>query len=243
MRKYISIIASIIFVVLFASCGGDSGGGGGTPPPGPTPTPDPPTSATLLTPVNNENCETGTNISATQATVSFTWAAGQNTDSYELKVSQLGGSSQTKSGISGSSTTVTLQRGYQYSWQVISKATGTNETAQSPTWKFYLAGDGVENYAPFPTELVSPASGATVSVSEDGKISLSWSGEDPDGDALTYTVYMDQVDGLQEPVASSITETSLEVSAEKDTVYYWRVKSSDGENSAFSQIYAFRTDS
>lgn len=31
------------------------------------------------------------------------------------------------------------------------------------------------------------------------------------------------------------------VDADKDSVYYWRVKSSDGENSAFSQIYAFRT--
>ncbi len=51
MRKYISIITSVVFVVLFASCGGDSGGGGGTPPPGPTPTPDPPTAATLLTPL------------------------------------------------------------------------------------------------------------------------------------------------------------------------------------------------
>ncbi|MDB4171766.1 hypothetical protein N9761_00650 [Flavobacteriaceae bacterium] len=101
--------------------------------------------------------------------------------------------------------------------------------------------DGVENYAPFPADLLSPASGGTVSVSESGKISLSWSGEDPDGDALTYSIYMDQTDGLQEPIATNVSETSLEVDADKDSVYYWKVKSSDGENSAFSQIYAFRT--
>ncbi|MDC3403091.1 hypothetical protein OAX38_02745, partial [Flavobacteriaceae bacterium] len=64
MKKYISLLV-VVIAGLFSSCAGD-GGGGGTPTPGPTPTPNPPTAATLLTPVNNENCETGTNISSTQ---------------------------------------------------------------------------------------------------------------------------------------------------------------------------------
>ncbi len=38
-----------------------------------------------------------------------------------------------------------------------------------------------------------------------------------------------------------VVSSSFEHDADKDSVYYWRVKSSDGENSAFSQIYAFRT--
>lgn len=239
----------VLALMLSCSSGGDGDGISVAPTPTPTPTPPPvtvpaPSSAALSLPENNKVCETGTDVSDTQSTVLFQWAAATNATVYDLRITNTDTQGiSVVNNIDGTERSVTLEKGMPYSWQVISKATGTNETAQSPTWKFYLAGDGVENYAPFPTELISPASGATVSVSEDGKISLSWSGEDPDGDALTYTVYMDQVDGLQEPVASSITETSLEVSAEKDTVYYWRVKSSDGENSAFSQIYAFRTDS
>ena len=242
MRKYISIIASVVSLVLFASCGGDSGGGGGTPPPGPTPTPDPPTAATLLTPVNNENCETGTNISTTQATVGFTWAAGQNTDSYELKVSQLGGSSQTKSGISGSSTTVTLQRGYQYSWQVISKATGTTATATSSTYNFYLAGEGEEFTAPYAATPVYPRSGATVPLTE-GKLELSWEAEDPDGDSLNYTLEVSPLEDMSSAITlTGLTEAKGEVELVSGVIYYWRVTTSDGQNSTQSIVYTFRTE-
>ena len=241
MRKYLSLIA-VVFVGLLSSCGGDSGGGGGTPPPGPTPTPDPPTAATLLSPVNNENCETGTNISANQATVAFTWAAGQNTDSYELKVSQLGGSSQTKSGISSGSTTVTLQRGYQYSWQVVSKATGTTATATSSTFNFYLAGEGEQFTAPYAATPVYPRSGATVPLTE-GKLELSWEAEDPDGDSLTYSLEVSPLEDLSSPITvSGLTEPKGEVELVSGVIYYWRVTTSDGKNSTQSIIYTFRTE-
>ena len=237
----------VLALMLSCSSGGDGDGISVTPTPTPTPTPPPvtvpaPSSATLSLPENNKVCETGTNASATQSTILFQWMPAANATAYDLRITNSNTQGVTLiNNIEGMQREVTLEKGMPYTWQVTSKATGTNETAQSSTWKFYLAGDGVENYAPFPTELISPASGATVSVSEDGKISLNWSGEDPDGDALTYTVYMDQTDGLQEPIATNVSETSLEVDADKDSVYYWRVKSSDGENSAFSQIYAFRT--
>jgi len=46
--------------------------------------------------------------------------------------------------------------------------------------------------------IISPASGSTVSASEEGLVTLKWSGEDPDENTLTYTVYIDTVDGLQD---------------------------------------------
>jgi hypothetical protein len=39
-------------------------------------------------------------------------------------------------------------------------------------------------YAPFPAMLLSPASGATVSVSDEGKITLTWEGQNPDAAAF-----------------------------------------------------------
>ena len=49
-----------------------------------------------------------------------------------------------------------------YSWKVVSKANGTNYSNNSDTWQFYLAGDGQENYAPFPATILSPSSGVSV---------------------------------------------------------------------------------
>lgn len=250
MRR-ISYYSTYTFLVLAFLLSCSSGGEGDevsvTPTPTPEPTPPPvtvpaPSAASLSLPENNKVCETGTDVSDTQSTVLFQWDAATNATVYDLRITNTDTQGiSLVNNIEGTERSVTLEKGMPYSWQVISKATGTNETAQSPSWKFYLAGDGVENYAPFPPELISPASGSTISVSEDGTILLEWSGADPDGDSLTYTVYLDQQDGLQDAVANDLTETSLEVAAEKDAVYYWRVKSSDEENTAFSQIYAFRT--
>jgi hypothetical protein len=39
-------------------------------------------------------------------------------------------------------------------------------------------------YAPFPATLLSPASGATISASAEGKITLTWEGQNPDADAF-----------------------------------------------------------
>jgi hypothetical protein len=78
-------------------------------------------------------------------------------------------------------------------------------------------------------------------VSAEGKITLTWEGQDPDADALKYSVFLDTVDGQQAAVATDISVLTLEVSVAKDTVYYWRVKCTDSNSSSFSQIYAFKT--
>ena len=104
----------------------------------------------------------------------------------------------------------------------------------------YLAGDGQENYAPFPATILSPSSGVSVDASG-GKVILSWEGNDPDeSDTLTYTVYFDDTDGLQEPSSNNtaVSEASLEVTVESGT-YYWRVKYSDGKSSSSNLVYSF----
>ena len=236
---------SFIFTLLLVSCGGgggdDSGGGGGVDPPPPPPTP---AKATLVAPANNKTCETGTSVSDTQSTVTFNWNASANTNTYDVQITNLNTSTATnKNGVSSTSTTATLDKGVPYSWRVTSKNTSSTTTTPSDLWKFYLAGDGVVNYAPFPADLKTPASGSTVTLSE-GKATFSWDGSDPDsGDTLTYTVYVDKVDGKQTPTSalSNLSAQTADVELDAATTYYWRVKSSDGTNASYSIVYSFKT--
>ena len=244
MRSYILRFFSFLFVSILLSCGGgggdDPGGGGGG---GPTPTP--PGKATLVAPANNKTCETGTSVSYTQSTVTFSWNASANTNTYDVRITNLNTSIATnKNGVSTTSTTATLNKGVPYSWRVTSKNTTTTTTTPSDLWKFYLAGDGVVNYAPFPAELKTPASGSTISLT-DGKATFSWEGTDPDSnDTLTYTLQADKnKDAFTDPsiVVSNLSEESVDVELDAASTYYWRVKTSDGTNASYSIVYSFKT--
>ena len=99
------------------------------------------------------------------------------------------------------------------------------------------------NYAPFPADLKTPASGSTVTLS-DGKATFTWEGTDPDSvDTLSYTVYVDTTDGKQTPTTalSNLSAQTADVELEAATTYYWRVKTSDGTNASYSIVYSFKT--
>ena len=235
-----------LFIALFiASCGGGGGDdGGGTPPP--PPPPSPPSAATLTAPANNKVCETGTSISDTQSNVDFSWSASANTSTYDLKITNLEANTAiNKNGLTTTNTTVALNKGAPYSWQITSKNSQTTQTTASNTWKFYLAGaSGETSYAPFPADLKSPSSGATVERDSDGKIKLTWEGSDPDtSSGLKYTVYIDKTDGKQDPSDDHKDLTSQELEVEVEAgVYYWRVKTTDGTNVSYSIVYSFRVE-
>ena len=40
---------------------------------------------------------------------------------------------------------------------------------------------------------------------------------------------------------TNLTAKTADVSLDAETLYYWRVKTSDGTNSSFSMVYSFRT--
>lgn len=204
---------------------------------------NPPAITILSIPANNSTCEQGFTLNSDESSVSFSWEDAANTDNYEIVVTNIDSQVQiNKSNISGNSTTVTLQKGMPYSWKIISKSLETSATASSELWKFYLAGAGITNYAPFPPTLISPVSGLAVVPNAQGKITLSWEGNDVDGDALLYTVFLDTVDGFQTPPQEyqQIASTSLEVDVTADTVYYWRISATDTNNTTASIVYTFR---
>lgn len=234
----------LFLVIIIASCSGSDGGGDGggvDPPP-----PQPPGSVTLTAPANGKVCETGTSISDSKSNVDFSWEASSNTSTYDLQITNLNTSSVVnKTGLTTINTTVDLEKGQPYSWKVISKNTSTTQTGTSSSWKFYLAGEGIKNYAPFPADLKTPNSGSTVSRSSDGKITFTWEGADPDqGDELKYTLYVDKTDGKQTPSSdlTNLSAKTADVALDGDSTYYWRIKTSDGTNSSFSLIYSFKTE-
>ncbi len=237
---------SFLFTLTLISCGGGGGDdGGGSGGGGGGPVVNPPGKSTLTAPANSETCETGTSVSATQSEVTFTWTASSDTNTYDLKITNLNTSVViNRTALTSTSTKVTLDKGVPYSWNITSKSTASTTTTASDTWKFYLLGPGIVNYAPFPADLKTPASGSTVTRDGDGKVTFTWDGSDPDGDSLNYTLYVDATDGKQTPptAQTDLTVKTLAVALDAATTYYWRVKTSDGTNSSYSIVYSFKTE-
>ncbi len=173
------VLLGIVVISLIAvSCSKDTpgGGGGGTTP---TPTAKTPGKAVLTSPANNKTCEEVN----TSGQVTFSWNASTDTDKYDLKITNLNTQGvNNQNNITTTSKAVTLTKGIPYSWSITSKNEGT-KTTTSDTWQFYLAGDGVVNYAPFPATAVSPSPGASVARTS-GKVTIEWSGSDADDDSF-----------------------------------------------------------
>ena len=246
MKYNILKFFTFLFTLTLTSCGGGGGeegsSGGGDPPP----VINPPGKSTLTAPANNKTCETGTSVSDTKSDVTFTWGASADTNTYDLKITDLNSNSVTnKTALTTTTTKATLDKGVPYSWNITSKSTASSTNTASDTWKFYLAGTGIVNYAPFPADLKTPASGSTITRDGDGKVAFTWDGSDPDtDDTLTYTLYVDTTDGKQTPATalSNLTEKTASVELAAATTYYWRVKTSDGVNSSYSIVYSFKTE-
>ncbi|MFA9192354.1 hypothetical protein AAGV28_13325 [Flavobacterium sp. FZUC8N2.13] len=195
----------------------------------------------LASPLDNSTCE-GTSISSTKCEVTLTWEPTTDTDSYTLTVTNLETNKVVliKNSIDTTSYKLTLDKNVPFSWTVSSFDSSSRKINTSLVWKFYAsAGESVTNYAPFPAELIAPIQDKIVTA-VDGKITLKWMGSDTDSNELKYTVYLDKVDGKQIPVANltNIVERQASI-AVTSGVYYWRVKTFDGNSSSFSQVVSF----
>ncbi|MDT0644936.1 right-handed parallel beta-helix repeat-containing protein [Zunongwangia sp. F363] len=202
-----------------------------------------PGAASLVLPQDNTECEIG-DVVANMAEVAFEWNEATDADRYDLVITNLATQEVIqRPNLTTTSLMVRLERGNPYTWNVISKNDG-EETTASEAYRFYVAGEPGSNNVPFPATLMSPASGSTVTP-VDGMVTLEWeaAGTDTDGDALTYTLYADTEDGQQEPPEewTGLTETSMEIEVEPNSIYYWHVETSDGKNTAISNTFSFRT--
>ncbi len=221
----------LVAMLVMVSCGG----GGDDP----APSVDLPTSATLMSPSNNEVCLTGVSVNATQSEVTFSWNASQHTDSYNVVVKNLNSGQATTYSSNTNGTTITLNKGVPFSWHVVSKSNSVSQTAESATWKFYLAGDGTINYAPFPANIVHPKPGSTISGST---TYLKWEANDVDDDIDSFDIYLDETGGTTF-IGNSVPDQMENIAIISGRTYYWKVITKDSQgNSSDSGVFSFKVN-
>ena len=204
-----------------------------------------PSAPTLISPANDETCLDGTSINDSQSNVDFRWSSAANALSYELVVTNLLTQSSQTYPATSNQTTVALTKAEPYNWSVKSIGEVGSVPSQSIQWKFYLAGDAVVNFAPFPSELISPQSGANVTPDINNLIKLQWNASDVDGDLAQFEVYLDKNDAttLIKTIAYQTEEESIEIDVENGSTYYWKIIAIDtNQNQSSSGVYAFRTN-
>ncbi|SEO64922.1 hypothetical protein SAMN05192574_110122 [Mucilaginibacter gossypiicola] len=224
-------IFSILSFVILTGCGGKKN--------------DPITPVlgkpTLLTPAQNEVCTQGAVISVSESTVTLKWSAATNATSYDINIKNLADGTNTTQTTANTQFDVTLKRNTPYSWSVISKAANSSTTPQSDTWKFYNSGPGTVNYAPFPAEITAPAMNQAVTVTN-GKIALSWTGNDVDNDIANYDVYLSDSPSPILLQGKILENTLKDVAVSVGKTYYWRVITRDSSgNTSDSGISQFTT--
>lgn len=224
-------------VVVACSSGGD---GDGNPNPNPNPNPDPvsaPSAATLVFPDDDAECNEGEILSDAQSRVDFMWNNAQNADSYVVHLTDLNTGTSSTFTANTNNKEINILRGNPYEWFVESKRNGTNATANSPSWRFFNAGPGLENYAPFPAEAVSPPRGANIDPA--ATVLLEWEGSDVDEDITEYDVFLG-TDPDATSLVGTTSETSLEADIVSGTTYYWSVTTRDSAgNQSQSETFEF----
>ena len=231
MKKNILLLTGLI--VLLNSCTPEE------------PIPLNPSAPNLISPANEETCLDGISINDSQSNVEFRWSSAANTISYELVVTNLLTQSSQIFPSTSNQTTIALSKSEPYNWSVKSIGEVGSVPSQSIQWKFYLAGDAVINYAPFPSELISPRSGANVTPDINKLIELNWNALDVDDDLAQFEVYLDKSDAttLIKTLEFQTEEVSIEVEVENNTTYFWKIIAIDtNQNNSSSGVYSFRTN-
>jgi len=222
-------------LLLVLSCGGGGDdSGGGTPPPAAVPDPS---ATSLIFPENNTECNEGVNLNDTQSTVTFRWENSENTDSYQVNLRNLNTNNISRANFDINEGAITIARGTPYEWFVVSMAEGTNVTASSPTERFFNQGPGIENFAPFPAQVINPTRGANLSTRT--MVTLEWNGTDIDSDMLEYDVIFG-TDQNPSEILDTITETTFDVNVNPGTTYFWAIVTRDSaNNTSSSEVFQF----
>ena len=218
MKKYIGLFIAGILI----SCSSSD--------PDPVPPEDlAPVASTYVLPANNAVC-TGEEISETEIKVDFEWNDFQddNDDNIQYTFTLTDVTNNqiiTSQELSQTATSVTLEKGTTYSWNI--KATDSaDNTTTGQTWQFQTPFNAVTNHLPFPATLVTPTNGETVTTNE---IQFTWQGNDPDDGETALLEYTLFVDSANPPIQEIANMLSAETHTETLTVgvYYWKVQSKD----------------
>lgn len=219
----------LLMVMVLLGCGGKDA-------------PKAPQSSLLVFPLRDSECTTGVSLTPTASEVEFQWQASDNTETYQIRVTNLLTNVSQNMSTSATAIKLPLEKGTPYSWFITSKNSNVTETATSEIWRFYNSGFQT-SYAPFPAEMVAPKSGASVLRSANNEVELDWSGADVDNDIIGYEVYFSTNNPPENLVFSpQFNVTDVNVTVVANTVYYWSVKTLDSEgNTSDSGVYQFKS--
>lgn len=227
------ILISFFIFVLITSCSGED-----------SPVPDkevpeentaPPT-PNLIYPSNNLLC--------LSAGIVFEWSPVSDPDddevSYKFEVAHdRSFTSIVASGnLQAETYSTTLPKGKAYYWRVSSMDDNNNSSLFTSENAFYVEGDPASNYIPFKALQVNPVENSTI---QGSKIVLKWQTEDLDQDELYYDIYFG-TNSQPSLIAEKHNSNSYEVTLEPNTLYYWRITSSDGISSSIGDLWKFRTE-
>ena len=179
-----------------------------------------PEAAILSKPANNSEC---LEVEA----VKFDWNTSKNTTSYDIVVKNLSNDVTISQTTTANSIEISLEKGFPYSWQIISKNEGSVSKISS-TWKFYLSGTPLKNHAPFPAEIIAPKPGETIIK---GNIELSWTFSDIDSsDTHTFEIYLDNQNASTK-IEGNYSTTKKSISLNQAGIYYWKIITKDNHGS------------
>ena len=204
-----------------------------------------PGSFNLEYPENEQACLDGSILNDLQSRVNLRWSSSKNSSKYQISIKNLNDNSNLMFESNSNSQEVVLKYGEPYAWKVTAEVPESSSSLTSKEWRFYLAGLGEVNYAPFPPELISPRPSAKVNLNSNDQVLLNWSCTDPDSDIKGYKVYLDSTDGSN--LIASFDETKnqvlIAVGATAETNYFWKVIAYDNQgNTASSGVYSFSTN-
>ncbi len=131
-----------------------------------------------------------------------------------------------------------LTFGKLYLWQVKARD-NRGGVSSGPIWRFTT--EAPPNQPPYFPNNPTPVDGAT---GVGPAPTLSWSGDDPDGDPVSYDIYLGAVDPPTVAVSLNQTATSLALSElTAGSIYYWMVTARDNRGGVSSgPIWRFTTE-
>ncbi|MGS0527689.1 hypothetical protein ACU8V7_23390 [Zobellia nedashkovskayae] len=175
-----------------------------------------------------------------QSAITFQWQASENADSYEVIVKNLENGDTQKTESNSNESTITLNSNTPYEWFVVTKSNDSETAPESATWKFYNAGEGVVNYAPFPAEALYPSRGGTISVNT--SVVLEWKGDDVDNDIVEFEVFFG-TDAIPSDTIGATAQNTMNINVASGQTYYWQVKTEDAiGNTSISEIFNFKVE-
>jgi len=139
-------------------------------------------------------------------------------------------------GTSTSSSVMDLGYGTTYYWYV-----GVNDgytVTYSPVWSFTTQAQQPINNPPYIPSNPSPSNGAQ---NQPISLALSWSGGDPDGDIVTYGIFMDTNPNPTTMIWYGTSTSSSVTSLGYGTTYYWYVGVEDDYSVTYSPVWSFTT--